>query len=482
MAEKKSLVKNSIFNMIYKGFTALFPLITTSYISRVLLPAGVGRVGYANTIVAYFVLIASLGIPTYGVKAIAQSGETKEGRSRTFWELFFINLAATLMCIVAYYVFVDNFPHFADRKLLFQIMGLMLILNIFNIDWFYQGMEEYSYIATRSIIVKILSFVAMLLFVKKAEDYVIYAFILCVATAGNNLLNAWNLRKYIGKPDAGLHPGRHLKPVLILLASTIATEIYTMLDTIMLEYYHGETCVGYYSNPVKIVRMTYTVVIALVAVFYPRISYHYKQKEYDRCNELLSRGFKIMLLLALPCTVGIGITAEYIVPFLFGEAFLPSIETLRILSVLVLVFSVAYFLGHIVLIATGQEQKILHATIAGAVINAAVNFLLIPSMQQSGAAIASVLSEIAVTTVLVWHARCSYHLAIGRNYVISLGAALAAMTAVVFLLKRLTWTVPVMLFVLIAAAAAVYFGCLLLFRNDTVMELLHKGLERLQNR
>lgn len=314
-------------------------------------------------------LIASLGIPTYGVKAIAQSGETKEGRSRTFWELFFINLAATLMCIVAYYVFVDNFPHFADRKLLFQIMGLMLVLNIFNIDWFYQGMEEYSYIATRSIIVKILSFVAMLLFVKKAKDYVIYAFILCVATAGNNLLNAWNLRKYIGSPDAGLHPGRHLKPVLILLASTIATEIYTMLDTIMLEYYHGETCVGYYSNPVKIVRMTYTVVIALVAVFYPRISYHYKQKEYDRCNELLSRGFKIMLLLALPCTVGIGITAEYIVPFLFGEAFLPSIGTLRILSVLVLVFSVAYFLGHIVLIATGQEQKILHATIAGAVIN-----------------------------------------------------------------------------------------------------------------
>ena len=95
-------------------------------------------------------------------------------------------------------------------------------------------------------------------------------------------------------------------------------------------------------------------------------------------------------------------------------------------------------------------------------------------MQQSGAAIASVLSEIAVTTVLVWHARCSYQLAIGRNYVISLGAALAAMTAVVCWLKHLSWAVPVMLFVLIAAAAAV------LFRNDTVMELLHKGLERLQ--
>ena len=70
--EKKSLAKNSVFNMAYKGFTALFPLVTTTYISRVLLPEGVGRVAYANTIVSYFVFVASLGLPGYGVKAIAQ--------------------------------------------------------------------------------------------------------------------------------------------------------------------------------------------------------------------------------------------------------------------------------------------------------------------------------------------------------------------------------------------------------------------------
>ena len=132
MAEKKSLVKNSIFNMIYKGFTALFPLITTTYISRVLLPGGVGRVSYANTIVAYFTLVASLGLPSYGVKAIAQSNDTKEHRTKTFWELFTINLGATILCILAYYLFVNNFTHFSDRKSLFNIMGLMLILNIFN--------------------------------------------------------------------------------------------------------------------------------------------------------------------------------------------------------------------------------------------------------------------------------------------------------------------------------------------------------------
>ena len=64
-------------------------------------------------------------------------------------------------------------------------MGILLILNYFNIAWFYQGIEEYGYIATRSIVIKILSFAAMLLFVRTREDYLKYALILCAATAGN---------------------------------------------------------------------------------------------------------------------------------------------------------------------------------------------------------------------------------------------------------------------------------------------------------
>lgn len=486
--EKKSLAKNSIFNMAYKGFTALFPLVTTTYISRVLLPEGVGKVAYANTIVAYFTLIASLGLPSYGVKAIAQNDDTKEQRSRTFFELFFINLIATLLCIVAYFWFVNTFAHFADRRALFNVMGLMLILNIFNIDWFYQGIEEYSYIATRSFVVKIFSFVLMLIFVKEREDYLIYALILCIATAGNNLLNAVQLRKYITtsvlfsrKNDAvAVHfdMRHHMRPVLILLASTIATEIYTMLDTLMLEYYHGESCVGYYSNAVKIVRMTYTVVIALVAVFYPRISMYYKQKNQVECNALLGKGTKILLLLGLPCTVGLILTAEHVVPLLFGEAFMPTVSTLQILSVLVLIFSIAYFLGHIVLTATGMERMILRATIAGAVINAVVNLLLIPGMKQDGAAIASVLSEAAVTAILLWYARKYYTLSIEWNYVVSTFIALVLMGAVVELLTWKWVTQDWMIIPVIMVAAIVYFVMLLLLRNELLLEMVHKVQRR----
>lgn len=474
---KKSLAKNSIFNMAYKGFTALFPLITTSYISHVILPAGVGRVAYANTIASYFVLVACLGLPSYGVKVIAQNNASGEERSRTFLELFSINFTATVLCTAAYYLFVNMFPYFADKRRLLDIMGLMLILNIFNIDWFYQGMEEYVYISVRSFIVKVASFAAMLIFVRDEEDYLIYALILCVATAGNNLWNAWNLRNYISLRIPGglrLNPGRHMRPVLILLASTIATEIYTMLDTVMLEYYFGDVPVGYYSNAAKVVRMVYTLVIALVAVFYPRISLCYKQKDYEAANDLINRGTKILLLLALPCTLGLLLTAEDVVPLLFGVEFAPAVSTLRLLCILILIFSLAYFLGHIVLTATGLERMILRATIAGAAVNVCANFVLIPMLRQDGAAIASVLSELAVTVILLWHARKFYKLKLGRHYMITVSAALALMALSVFLLRLLPFRSPKRVLVFIAAAAVVYFGGLLAFRNEVARELWRK--------
>ena len=194
MKENKSLVKNSIFNIIYMGFTAVFPLLTTSYIAKVLLPEGVGRVEYAVTVVTYFVTVASLGIPSYGVKAIAQSGEA--GKGNVFFELLTINTVSTMVCVVAYYLFIFNTSYFEERRMLFVVVGLMLFLNLFNIEWFLQGIEEYSYIAVRGIVMKIVSFIAMLIFVKNENDYINYAFILCIGTAGNYLLNVFLLKKY----------------------------------------------------------------------------------------------------------------------------------------------------------------------------------------------------------------------------------------------------------------------------------------------
>lgn len=58
---QKSLTKNSIYNVIYTIANILFPFATSIYVSRILLPAGVGKVASAQNIVSYFVTLAALG-------------------------------------------------------------------------------------------------------------------------------------------------------------------------------------------------------------------------------------------------------------------------------------------------------------------------------------------------------------------------------------------------------------------------------------
>ena len=60
----KSIKINFVFNLINTVTSLLFPLITFPYVSRILLPEGIGIINFYQSIVQYIVLLSSLGIPT----------------------------------------------------------------------------------------------------------------------------------------------------------------------------------------------------------------------------------------------------------------------------------------------------------------------------------------------------------------------------------------------------------------------------------
>ena len=247
-----------------------------------------------------------------------------------------------------------------------------------------------------------------------------------------------------------------------------------MLDTVMIEYFKGDAAVGYYTNSVKIVRMIYTVSIALVATFYPRISSLFSEKKQEEANQLLSKGTSILLLISIPAVIGLLIMADYIVPVLLGEAFLPSVNILRILSVLVLVFSIAYFLGHLVLMASGNENKILRATICGAIVNATMNFCLIPMFSANGAAIASVTAEVIVTSIMLVYSHGFIKLSIGSKFVRSLIISNVLMILAIFVVRGIFTNYYIGLFITILCAIVVYFIGLMITRNEVVMLLVKR--------
>ena len=92
-----------VFNMIYKAMSVIFPVLIVSYASRKLGASGIGEVSSAQNIVTYFTMIAALGIPSYGVRSIAQTKHNKEICNKTFTDL-----CSSIVCTLLYFILLNG--------------------------------------------------------------------------------------------------------------------------------------------------------------------------------------------------------------------------------------------------------------------------------------------------------------------------------------------------------------------------------------
>jgi O-antigen/teichoic acid export membrane protein len=107
------------------------------------------------------------------------------------------------------------------------------------------------------------------------------------------------------------------------------------------------------------------------------------------------------MFIAIPVAAALFVMAPLVMTLMFGNTFTPGILTLRMLSCLIIVFTLASVFGHIGLIIYGKEKVILIAAVTGAILNFTLNRILIPQYMHQGAAVASMISECVVTLLLV---------------------------------------------------------------------------------
>ena len=189
-----SVKYNFIMNAILTVAGIIFPLITFPYISRVLLVEGSGKVAFATSVVTYFTMFASLGIPTYGVRACAIVRDNKEKLSKTVQELLIISGGTTLLTYIVFGISLFVIPEFAQERTLLLIVGLGIGLNTIGVQWLYNALEQYSYITTCSILFKVIGMILMFLLVKESSDYQIYGGVYVIASFGSYVLNFICLR------------------------------------------------------------------------------------------------------------------------------------------------------------------------------------------------------------------------------------------------------------------------------------------------
>lgn len=400
MSTNPSIKKNFIMNAILTMSTFIFPLITFPYVSRVLLPAGTGKVSFATSIISYFSILANLGIPTYGIRACAKVRDNREELTRTAHELLAINVIMSAVSYILLALALIFVPRLREEKLLMVVVSLSIALTSVGMEWLYKALEQYTYITVRSVVFKAIGVAAMFLLIHSETDYVIYGGISIFASSASGILNLINAHKYIGfRPVGNYDLKRHLKPVMIFFAMACATTIYTNLDTAMLGFMTTDTDVGYYNAAVKIKGILVSVVVSLGTVLLPRASYYVEHGDMEEFRRITNKALNFVMLLAVPLSVFFMLFAKEGILLLSGAAYEGSIVPMQVIMPTLLLIGITNILGIQILVPTGREKKVLYSVIAGAVIDVIINALLIPQMKSTGAAIGTVVAEFVVLVV-----------------------------------------------------------------------------------
>lgn len=119
-------------------------------------------------------------------------------------------------------------------------------------------------------------------------------------------MNFIHAKKYCSlKFDIGLALKRHLKPIMIIFASTVATTIYINSDTTMLGFMGTDFEVGIYSVSSKIYRIVKQMLAAILIVTIPRLSLLMGQKRIEEYKNILTQIFNVLIMLVLPSVTGL---------------------------------------------------------------------------------------------------------------------------------------------------------------------------------
>lgn len=478
---QKSLAKNSIYNIIYTVANILFPFATSIYVSRILLPAGVGKVASAQNIASYFITIAALGLPSYGVREFAKIREKKDKRNKLFTELLLLNIISTTLALIGYFWLVAVNGGFNGEWFLYAACGLAIAFNYLNIDWMYQGLEEYGYITGRSLLIKGLSLLTLFLFVKTKQDYIVYALISSLATGGNYIFNVIHARKFVSFDFSRVELKNHIKLVLLIACIIFLSSIYNKIDVTMLNILATDESVGYYTYAQKTVNMVLTMANAVTAALLPRLSYYYDNNRAG-FYKLLDKGFQVLCIMTLPLSVGMALVAPQAVEFLYGEAFEPAVLTIRLMCPLILIKGFGNLFCYQLVYSTKSEKIILPASASASVINIITNAALIPTLLQNGAVIASVFSELVTNAVQFIYMKKKVKFTINMKALTKGLISTAVMTLSVYIIMQFKLPNTIGLILEILCGVIAYTAVNLVMKNTLIFEIVNKVKGRISHK
>ena len=457
MSSVVSVKKNFFYNNLLLLSNLLFPVINFAYASRILGPAGIGKVQFVVIFATYFVLIAQLGIPVYGMREVAKTRTDQNQLNKLFSELLLINLMSSLLMSVIYGVLIFSLGWFSD-SINYYLLGGLLVLSGFSVlDWFYMGMEQFRFLSLRSIVIKAAALMALFLFVRTSGDIMIYFLITIFSILSGNLWNLLRLKGLVSINFRHTEIQKHGLPLLILFASSLTISVYTLGDTLLLGFFTNDQAVGYYTAAKKLLLITIPLITSLGTVLIPKLTKSLDVKNKKETNTRINQSFSFICLFGIPVSAGLFIFSPEIMRLFSGVQFTGAVLTLQLLAPVIFLVGLGHLFGMQLLIPGGFEKQYLFATFLGMVISLLLNLFLIRIFKDKGAAVTLLITEGIVSFMAYLFVIKKMHLHVRWSLALKALAASLLFIPVALIFRNLEVSLFFGLFTAIFISAALYF-------------------------
>lgn len=398
------VIKNYLYNVVYQILLLLVPLITVPYISRVLGPELVGINSYTNSWMTFFMLVGQMGIALYGNREVAYHRENPIERSKIFWGIELLQVITITCALIAYLGAVILFS--TTFKKYFLLQSFWIIAAGVDVSWYFMGVENFQRIVFRNMLVKLASVALIFLVVKGNNDLGKYIALLGLSNLVGNL-TLWPYLKDEIKwvPISTWHPFRHFYPALLLFVPTITTQVYLVVNRLMLGRMSTQSQLGQFQYTDQIIKVILAVVTASGQVMLPHIANKFSKGDVKGIRDSLYNSFDFITAIAIPMMFGIMAIAKQFAPWFLGKQFNDAGILMMIEAPVILFIGWSNVTGTQYLMPINRTKEYTVSVTVGAVINVIANLFLIALWGARGATLATDISEFAVAAVQLVYIR-----------------------------------------------------------------------------
>lgn len=398
MTKTTSVKVNFIYNFSLNMINVLFPLIMIPYVFQKLGAENFGKYNFAISFSQWFLVFAAFGTAVYGVREIAKNRNDQKKLESTFTEIFIVNFLATISSFFLFLVFIALNPKTNSEMELFLVVALSILLNIFSIDWFYMGLENFKVITIRTLIIKFISLIGIFLLIHGQKDYVIYTLIMVLAIGLSNVINFIYSRKFVRLRLKRIQLKNHLKPLSIFFFSSIIVSMYTIFDVIFLGFFSTHVDVAYYTITKQIYYIALSVTLSISMVLSPKLTYLAKN-DFEAYKTMLKKSLDYIYLFSIPAMIGLVVLSKDILWLIGGEELQAASNSLITLAALVFIVSLGTWQYNQLIVPLGHEKIGMKIQLLMALISLLFNILLVPNYGYLGASISLVIAEASGTII-----------------------------------------------------------------------------------